>query len=56
MVFAIWTFLQRLENTFFGPHDSSRIPMDDFHNNSALGNLDLWAMIDVTLYGFGRGK
>uniref|UniRef100_A0A8B9DY43 Exosome complex component 10 n=1 Tax=Anser cygnoides TaxID=8845 RepID=A0A8B9DY43_ANSCY len=27
---------QRLENTFFGPHDSSRIPMDDFQNNSAL--------------------
>ena len=27
---------ERLENTFFGPHDSSRIPMDDFHNNSAL--------------------
>ncbi|XP_046787234.1 exosome component 10 isoform X1 [Gallus gallus] len=29
---------ERLENTFFGPHDSSRIPMDDFHNNSALDN------------------
>ncbi|NXI66420.1 EXOSX protein, partial [Anseranas semipalmata] len=27
---------ERLENTFFGPHDSSRIPMDDFQNNSAL--------------------
>uniref|UniRef100_A0A8D0EW35 Exosome complex component 10 n=1 Tax=Strix occidentalis caurina TaxID=311401 RepID=A0A8D0EW35_STROC len=23
----------RLENIFFGPHDSSRIPMDDFQNN-----------------------
>ncbi|XP_068771851.1 exosome complex component 10 isoform X2 [Struthio camelus] len=27
---------ERLENTFFGPHDSSRIPADDFQNNSAL--------------------
>ncbi|NXO59382.1 EXOSX protein, partial [Aramus guarauna] len=27
---------ERLENTFFGPHDSSRIPVDDFRNNSAL--------------------
>ncbi|NXE17934.1 EXOSX protein, partial [Ardeotis kori] len=27
---------ERLENTLFGPHDSSRIPMDDFQNNSAL--------------------
>ncbi|XP_072740270.1 exosome complex component 10 isoform X2 [Ciconia boyciana] len=27
---------ERLENTLFGPHDSSRIPMDDFRNNSAL--------------------
>ncbi|XP_042687642.1 exosome component 10 [Centrocercus urophasianus] len=27
---------ERLENAFFGPHDSSRIPMDDFQNNSAL--------------------
>ncbi|XP_025929837.1 exosome component 10 [Apteryx rowi] len=27
---------ERLENTFFGPHDSSRIPTDDFQNNSAL--------------------
>uniref|UniRef100_A0A8C3JZL9 Exosome complex component 10 n=1 Tax=Calidris pygmaea TaxID=425635 RepID=A0A8C3JZL9_9CHAR len=27
----------KLENTFFGPHDSSRIPVD-FQNNSALGN------------------
>ncbi|NXW03914.1 EXOSX protein, partial [Fregetta grallaria] len=27
---------ERLENTFFGPHDSSRIPMDDFQNNCAL--------------------
>ncbi|XP_075028573.1 exosome complex component 10 isoform X3 [Calonectris borealis] len=27
---------ERLENTFFGPHDSSRIPVDDFQNNSAL--------------------
>ncbi|NXK19848.1 EXOSX protein, partial [Arenaria interpres] len=26
---------EKLENTFFGPHDSSRIPMD-FQNNSAL--------------------
>ncbi|NWS71315.1 EXOSX protein, partial [Crotophaga sulcirostris] len=25
-----------LENALFGPHDSSRIPMDDFQNNSAL--------------------
>uniref|UniRef100_A0A8C3Y1K5 Exosome complex component 10 n=1 Tax=Catharus ustulatus TaxID=91951 RepID=A0A8C3Y1K5_CATUS len=25
---------QRLENALFGPHDSSRIPMDDFQNNS----------------------
>ncbi|NWJ02301.1 EXOSX protein, partial [Crypturellus undulatus] len=25
----------RLENTFFGPHDSSRIPTDDFQNDSA---------------------
>uniref|UniRef100_A0A8D2NXD2 Exosome complex component 10 n=1 Tax=Zosterops lateralis melanops TaxID=1220523 RepID=A0A8D2NXD2_ZOSLA len=28
----------KLENALFGPHDSSRIPMDDFQNNSALGN------------------
>ncbi|NXE10505.1 EXOSX protein, partial [Lophotis ruficrista] len=28
--------LSRLENTLFGPHDSSRIPMDDFQNNCAL--------------------
>ncbi|XP_072210593.1 exosome complex component 10 [Excalfactoria chinensis] len=27
---------ERLENTFFGPHDSSRIPMDGFQNNSTL--------------------
>ncbi|XP_064894082.1 exosome complex component 10 [Columba livia] len=27
---------ERLENTLFGPHDSSRIPTDDFQNNSAL--------------------
>ncbi|XP_069638576.1 exosome complex component 10 isoform X2 [Haliaeetus albicilla] len=27
---------ERLENTFFGPHDSSRIPMVDFQNSSAL--------------------
>ncbi|KFO77266.1 Exosome component 10, partial [Cuculus canorus] len=27
---------ERLENTFFGPHDSSRIPMDDVQNNSTL--------------------
>uniref|UniRef100_A0A8C3GMJ6 Exosome complex component 10 n=1 Tax=Cairina moschata TaxID=8855 RepID=A0A8C3GMJ6_CAIMO len=27
---------QKLENTLFGPHDSSRIPMDDFQSNSAL--------------------
>ncbi|NXC43334.1 EXOSX protein, partial [Penelope pileata] len=27
---------ERLENTFFGPHDSSRIPADDFQNNTAL--------------------
>ncbi|KAM6116734.1 exosome complex component 10 [Phoenicopterus ruber ruber] len=27
---------ERLENTFFGPHDGSRIPVDDFQNNSAL--------------------
>ncbi|NXI51201.1 EXOSX protein, partial [Chloroceryle aenea] len=27
---------ERLENTFFGPHDSSQIPMGDFQNNSAL--------------------
>ncbi|XP_010213708.1 PREDICTED: exosome component 10 [Tinamus guttatus] len=27
---------ERLENTFFGPHDSSRIPADDFQNDSAL--------------------
>lgn len=41
MVFTIWISLQRLENTFFGPHDSSRIPVVDFQNSSALGNLDL---------------
>lgn len=38
MMFAMWIFLQKLENTLFGPHDSSRIPMDDFQSNSALGN------------------
>ncbi|NXA28478.1 EXOSX protein, partial [Ibidorhyncha struthersii] len=27
---------EKLENTLFGPHDSSRIPMADFQNNSAL--------------------
>ncbi|NWW60845.1 EXOSX protein, partial [Ifrita kowaldi] len=27
---------EKLENALFGPHDSSRIPMDDFQNNSAL--------------------
>ncbi|XP_042650865.1 exosome component 10 [Tyto alba] len=27
---------ERLENIFFGPHDSSRIAMDGFQNNSAL--------------------
>nr|XP_009936829.1 PREDICTED: exosome component 10 [Opisthocomus hoazin] len=27
---------EKLENTFFGPHDCSRIPTDDFQNNSAL--------------------
>ncbi|XP_027299239.3 exosome complex component 10 [Anas platyrhynchos] len=27
---------EKLENTLFGPHDSSRIPMDDFQSNSAL--------------------
>ncbi|XP_065711351.2 exosome complex component 10 [Patagioenas fasciata] len=27
---------EKLENTLFGPHDSSRIPTDDFQNNSAL--------------------
>uniref|UniRef100_A0A8C0V812 Exosome complex component 10 n=1 Tax=Cyanistes caeruleus TaxID=156563 RepID=A0A8C0V812_CYACU len=32
---------EKLENALFGPHDSSRIPMDNFQNNSALGNLDL---------------
>lgn len=41
MVSVIRISLQRLENTLFGPHDSSRIPTDDFQNNSALGNLDL---------------
>lgn len=41
MVFVIWISLQKLENTLFGPHDSSRIPMADFQNNPALGNLDL---------------
>ncbi|NWI12298.1 EXOSX protein, partial [Crypturellus soui] len=25
----------RLENTFFGPHDSSRVPAEDFQNDSA---------------------
>uniref|UniRef100_A0A8C5U945 Exosome complex component 10 n=1 Tax=Malurus cyaneus samueli TaxID=2593467 RepID=A0A8C5U945_9PASS len=30
----------KLENALFGPHDSSRIPMDHYQNNSALGNLD----------------
>uniref|UniRef100_A0A8B9NH03 Exosome complex component 10 n=1 Tax=Accipiter nisus TaxID=211598 RepID=A0A8B9NH03_9AVES len=28
----------RLENTFFGPHDSSRIPVVDFQNSFALEN------------------
>lgn len=41
MVFIIWISLQKLENALFGPHDSSRIPMDDFQNNSALGNWEL---------------
>ncbi|NXK46556.1 EXOSX protein, partial [Chauna torquata] len=27
---------ERLENTFFGPHDNSRVSVDDFQNNSAL--------------------
>ncbi|KAM6371711.1 exosome complex component 10 isoform 2-T2 [Pluvialis apricaria] len=27
---------EKLENTLFGPHDSSRIPVADFQNNSAL--------------------
>ncbi|XP_053818916.1 exosome component 10 [Vidua chalybeata] len=27
---------EKLENALFGPHDSSRIPTDDFQNNSAL--------------------
>ncbi|NXD79700.1 EXOSX protein, partial [Halcyon senegalensis] len=27
---------ERLENTFFGPHDSSQIPVGDFQNNAAL--------------------
>ncbi|XP_052648677.1 exosome component 10 isoform X2 [Harpia harpyja] len=27
---------EKLENTFFGPHDSSQIPMVDFQNSSAL--------------------
>uniref|UniRef100_A0A8C9MIP6 Exosome complex component 10 n=1 Tax=Serinus canaria TaxID=9135 RepID=A0A8C9MIP6_SERCA len=27
---------EKLENALFGPHDSSRIPMDHFQNNSAL--------------------
>ncbi|NXO04235.1 EXOSX protein, partial [Rhinopomastus cyanomelas] len=27
---------ERLEDTFFGPHDSSRIPVGDFQNDSAL--------------------
>ncbi|NXP72759.1 EXOSX protein, partial [Ramphastos sulfuratus] len=28
--------LQKLENTFFGPHDSSRLPVDDFQSSSNL--------------------
>ncbi|NWX43188.1 EXOSX protein, partial [Steatornis caripensis] len=34
--------LSRLENSLFGPHDSSRIPMDDFQNNSALESAPIW--------------
>ncbi|NXY86867.1 EXOSX protein, partial [Alcedo cyanopectus] len=31
---------ERLENTFFGPHDSSQAPVGDFQSNPALGNLE----------------
>ncbi|KAM4886127.1 exosome complex component 10 [Sylvia borin] len=43
---------EKLENALFGPHDSSRIPMNDFQNNSALDPAPV--LEDVCLFSDGE--